>query len=157
MKFNDRYLRLGSLIFVIVGVVILLVTSYDNEQARDAGNWPLATGVIEVSNIEVVENTKHNGEYKTTYKPVIKYIYTVNDHHYSGNRVSIINHSLGKDINALIKKYPVGKSVDVIYNPDRPAYSALEIGRLEDIYLPYALGAILLIFGISAFIPVRKK
>lgn len=111
---------------------------------QQAVDWPKAVGVVERSEVE--EKTWRRWRRGigvsfrtlssiTTFKPVITYTYQVGSQTYQGlsYKNGWLNHASEwvsyspQNVKRIIAEYPIGKSVNVIYNPANPAQAYLEL------------------------------
>lgn len=108
-----------GLIFIFFSLFLLVffhALFYKSNQSR---HWPNTQGVITASE----RDNDDSGDGNTA--PIhIAYDYSVNNTTYTGNNISF---ALFKPANVDIEKYPVGKAVDVYYNPNQITESVLEI------------------------------
>lgn len=91
---------------------------------RRSQTWPRAAGTIVHSELvrEVIDDAIH-------YEPVVKYTYEVGGVGYTNDRISLFRWStfLAGRERRKVEEYPVGKAVDVYYDPGEPSESILEI------------------------------
>ena len=122
---------MGSSIAVIVAVPFILVAVglvwaglRGQRRAQSIKNWPTTTGRILSATTEMRRRSGRSG-----YSPYpnIMYEYTVGRQQYVSNRVSM-GMEMGGSLYTprVLARYPVGATVQVYYNPDNPADSALE-------------------------------
>jgi len=96
----------------------------------DATGWPTTEGVVESTE---VERTKHTDEEDGTYYsflPHVNYRYHVDGQEYTGQFIELFIHqelNSESEAEAVLKAYPVGKKVQVIYNPEEPEQSGLKV------------------------------
>ncbi len=105
----------AKMIFLFLGIlsfVVGLKALFRNRQSR---NWPTAPGEILESEV-----TGFDEDFIS-----VKYRYTVKGREFRGDkfRLSGFSDSRAPEI---IKNYPPGTRVEVLYDPDNPATSALE-------------------------------
>jgi hypothetical protein len=99
-------------------------------QAAASVAWPTTEGQITVSR---VERTNRAGKGKANYTAVITYQYSLDGKTFEGDRVwfgdgYLASHELASAFRAAVHRYPVGKAVNVHYDPAEPAESVLEPG-----------------------------
>jgi len=105
-----------------LGMVILRSMYRDIQlwqAARISQRWVATTGHVLTS--KTVVDTRLR-------KPIIEYIYRVNDVSYTGNRLmfDIDGLYIWREAEALIDRYAPRKPVTVYYDPDNPQQSTLE-------------------------------
>lgn len=110
--------------FALIGWYIYAQFKKRNAIIASAREWRTVTGRVIQSRVEV-----HGGE-NTSVVPAITYAYDVNGRTYQNNQFragdSIMRVTSGQDAYATVDRYPMGAIVQVFYNPDNPAESALE-------------------------------
>ena len=144
-------------LFFAVGIIIA-VFSYGGYRASLASeSWPTATGNIVRSEIEKQTSTSGEGaDKKTTVKeyPKINYQYQIDGKTYKSGKISFGPTGNAKQV---VSRYPVGKSVAVSYNPDKPEQAVLIPGRKKLDYVPYFFSVVFFIFGAALFSKWRKQ
>lgn len=135
---------------ILIGIILLILTplaafacffSYRSMQA--SSSWPSTQGVVSISRVENSVGLKTKAE--------ILYQYLVNNETYSGSRIRFAD-TTGSSRSAQeksIEPYPLGKQVEVFYDPNDPKVAVLEPGgglRGLGLILPP-----LLVGGIGAF------
>lgn len=105
----------------------------DRNLAKESNNWPSVEGIIVQS--EVDEWRKRNKKskfpkYITTYDPEIRYEYEIDGKSYTNSKIDFRSHDRYRSNYAkgIVAKYPVGKKVEVFYDPSSPVRSVLETG-----------------------------
>jgi hypothetical protein len=114
--------------------------------ARASLSWPTTEGRVVFS--EVDHSTDSEGG--DSYSADIVYRYEVDDQEYENDRVrfgenSSSNRGPAED---LVERYPVGRNVDVHYEPDDPDNSVLEPGVTLGSYLGLCLGGFFVVLAI---------
>jgi hypothetical protein len=93
-------------------------------QQIQALNYSTAIGTITSSEVEA--NSDGEG---TTYRPIIKYTYVVNNKRYEGDRYRYGQMGSGDhSAHRIVASYPVGKKVEVYHAPNNPADAVLHAG-----------------------------
>ncbi|MBL8843059.1 MAG: DUF3592 domain-containing protein [Planctomycetes bacterium] len=117
--------------------------------ARASQAWPAVEGRITESRVEV--GTKRvGGRRRSDRDAVIRYDYVVDGRALQGDAVTVGGIE-ADDADAMVERYPVGRSVPVHYDPAEPTRAALEVGVLPRHYafpaaslMGLAIGALLL-------------
>ena len=104
-----------------VGLGVFLYGQYQLNRARVSVTWPLVDGKIITSEVQ-----SHHGEDGTTYSADIEYSYTVNEKQFKSDVIVIGGHDYSAG--SAVKRYPLGKSVTVAYNPEKPNQAVLQPG-----------------------------
>lgn len=114
--------------------------------ARVSEGWPTVEGRVVRS--EVDHSTDAEGG--DSYTPEIEYEYTVDGLEYENNRVRFGENSYSSRRRAEEEtgRYPVGRRVEVYYEPGDPDNSVLEPGATLGSYLGVVMGAMFLGIGL---------
>lgn len=117
----------GGLMFYFFGLPSL-------KYAYESRSWPKTSGTITKSE---VDSWMKDG--KTQYGAVIKYTYRVEENPYDSYKIGVSASSSNSNMSAAkdrVQEYPVGKTVDVFYDPEVPDSAALKPGvRAGDVAL----------------------
>jgi len=121
-------LVIGGILAVCVGLLIDFTRDYchRNEGAR----WPTASAVVTVSRVR-------DGCLKAVkaYAPQVEYRYTVAGSEHIGSRLRfsyLSDWGSESAANRTISALPVGRQIDVHYNPEKPWESVVEGGLSQD-------------------------
>lgn len=120
-------LLIGGIVIILFGAIFIIVSIVMRKKAQAAQTWPVAPGQILFSTIETHTSSDSDGDSSTHYEPKVEYSYAVMGSPMKGTRISF--GAMGSDFKAAQKtttRYPVGASVSVHYNPEKPAESVLE-------------------------------
>ena len=125
-KLAEGRMQRKALLFIwtvigVVGLGVFLYGQYQLTRARGSVTWPLVTGKIITSQVQ-----SHHGEDGTTYSADIEYSYTVNEKQFKSDVIVIGGHDYSAG--SAVKRYPLGKSVTVAYNPVKPHQAVLQPG-----------------------------
>jgi hypothetical protein len=86
----------------------------------------------------------------TSYEPVVEYQYTVQNQQYTGRRIAFGANRFGhSQARSAVARYPVGSTVQVRYNPEKPQEAVLE-ARASGATIFMVVGIILLVIGIAS-------
>lgn len=143
---------IGALIFGGLFAVIGYFVAFhfgksilDNAKASE--KWPAVDGVIEQS--EVVTSRGDDGD--TMYAAEVLYKYTVDGREYQSDNVYFggdYRSSSSSGAYEVVNRYPVGDTVKVHYDPDKPENAVLEPGVTWMSYLVYGIGLVFFIVGL---------
>jgi hypothetical protein len=103
-----------------------------HELSRASSDWPAVRGLVTVSNLEFRRNNAGaaNG---TEFDVDVTYEYAVDERVYRNDVVRFDQDELTNDRKELlVSAYPVGRRVDVFYDPDDPDRSVLVRGSYGD-------------------------
>jgi len=168
-----------GVLFAAVGVTVLVFGIGQVNKARASADWPSVEGVVKFSEVRSETRTrtdssssrrKRNGNggvtvnigtdsdrdtrTETTHIADIGYAYTVGDAPFNGTRVSFGSNgsSSWASVQDIVDRYPVGKTVKVFYNPDKPSDSVLEPGMSGGAYFLPAFGGVFALIGVVAIV-----
>jgi len=133
-----------ALFFGGVGLGLLLFGRSARRKALASQSWPTVAGTVTESEVKITEHNPGNGmeaQQTTYYKPVVKYQYIVEGMEYTGSRIAFgAMNSAHSAANAVVARYPAGASVNVRYDPEKPAEAVLETKT--------GGGSLLMVFGV---------
>jgi hypothetical protein len=124
-------------------------------------SWPTIDGSILSS--EVYEQCC--GEYSEGWFAKVSYRYSLAGREYISDKVELVSvgdSNTGYFAHEVIRRYPVGKTVAVYYNPSNPGIAVLEPGIPNDHYLFFliqiviALAAVFLCLGLLGILGIIK-
>lgn len=147
---------LGLLFILIGGFVFFMWGLPPLKYASASRAWPSVSGEITRSEVET-----YRKDGKTQYLPDIAYKYSIDGKNYSSSKVTVGDPPYTSNISPAKRmqaEYPVGKSVDVFYDPEVPSSSALRPGiQKNDIFLAVILGIFPLLGILILISGVRSK
>jgi hypothetical protein len=117
-----------TLVFGGLGLVFFLIYLSAKRKADASRAWPSTTGMIETSTITSSTHTDSDGFSSTSFAPVIVYSYSVMGSDFHSRRVGFGMDMSGPKSGAvsMMKRYPVGKTVSVFFDPEKPGEAVLE-------------------------------
>ena len=112
-----------AVLFIIGGLYSFVILLYRVWLGTRSLQWPTVIGEVTQSAI-VVRNRR------TMRLPDVRYVYIVAGSRYEGRDISALGPGLDWENSAqkTLDRYPVGATVAVFYDPDRPNRSVLEAG-----------------------------
>lgn len=143
-------ISLGTLlawIFPVIGLGMILWNLFSYHKAQQATSWQSVSGKVLESFVQV-----KNGSRGAMYKPEIRYEYKVNGEYFIADcwRFGAVAKSWGKaQSNQVAAEYPVGRSVTVFFNPERPQEAVLEPGKTD--WSGAGFGAFFTLLGLAIF------
>ena len=150
-------------IFMLIGTPMLLSGGLNYYRASASVDWPKAKGQIVYGNLDSstreTEDEDGNKETSTTHGPAIAYRYEVNGRKYFSN-VRRFGQLAGADEDwaaEILERYPLGKDIDVSYNPSRPSVAAIETGVTSELYWLPGAGAAFFLFGLAVAIIIVPR
>lgn len=148
---DTTILLIVALIVMLDVPIILTIMMYiGRRRIKAAENWKMTFGEIVESGARVARQKRNSA----TYVPHVVYTYEVGGQVYRNNRVHFGFEppaSIRSWVEAAAAPYPVGKRVNVYYDPKNPADSVLE--KTAPLSKPMRV-ALLAMIGVSAFVLV---
>jgi hypothetical protein len=153
-----RFLRKKVLgvIFVLAGIGVMIYGYSQCSQATKSESWETVSGTIIDSRI--VKGQNADGE--PTYKPEIKYKYSVYGAIYRSDRILFgdLPEYTSPSIPAkYVSMFPANAVVTVYYNPFNPAKSVLLPGETTFAKNTLILSAIFILIGVFVLIYIVRK
>jgi hypothetical protein len=147
----------GRIIAILLGLALLVPCAALPRylRAKKSVHWPTVEGVMTVSRLEPGHFKQMKGYYG-----VVQYRYSVAGANYSGARLSFNRvHLAVKDAwQRVLDTYPVGKTVNVYYDPERPSFAVLEPGLTGEMDLTYKMDIFFILgFGLAFLIALHKS
>lgn len=137
-------------LFCLFGLVFLGIGISQMWGNLKTASWPRTEGVIEQST--VVSRWEHGSSGSTRmYYPKVVFRYQVDgishvsDHIYLHGPGGVSVRSL---VLGTVSEFPVGRKVEIAYDPDDPATAVLKPGGVGDAWIPALIGAGFFIVGI---------
>tara|TARA_Y100001960_G_scaffold213863_1_gene223410 strand:- start:107 stop:658 length:552 start_codon:yes stop_codon:yes gene_type:complete len=114
------------------------------EEAKQTLTWPTVKGEITFAQVKSEQTQDSDGRWSTVYFPSFKYLYNVDGIAYTGNKyeISKTTTSSSSSVYKTVSLYPVGKKVDVYYNPLQENEAILKPG------VPTVLNIIFYVFSV---------
>jgi hypothetical protein len=159
---KSKGVNCSNFVFLFVlgmGVIWLVVTIQNMQAAKDSGNWLSTTGVIEETWVEREDRTDADGETEDYYIPHVRYSYIVDGSTYTSERIdfgSRRSHNAKSGADNFLANYPVGREVDVYYDPAEP-WEAVLVREARGSTWGLIGGSAFILFSIVGWIGVRIK
>jgi hypothetical protein len=142
----------GGVVFLLIGVAMIAFSFQIKGRAqRRFRSWPAANGVV--TEQEVSSGTLTTAE---TVRQIMHYSYVVSGAKYSGKLQIIIGRTMGEGARkqVFLDTYPVGRSLEVHYDPADPSKSLVEAGSESGAFLTL-IGVGLAAVGVVAILTHR--
>jgi len=110
--------------FIAIGVLAAAFQVVSLRRANASRRWASTQGVILACGLDISEGTDRT----ETIVPNIRYEYEVGGRRYEGDTISFGRGYMAGQPQRLLKRYPVGQTVRVFYNPSDRVQSCLEPG-----------------------------
>lgn len=139
---------------------ILLIdcsVGYQTFKQFESGKFPSVTGTITHSELQT--HTSRRGD--IYYDVIIDYVYKVDGKTFTGDRLTFSENGPPVSRPTIVSSHPVGSSVQVYYNPDKPDESLLYPGAVTDDLgwviglTPFNVGVIGFCIWISGWLRLR--
>ena len=146
-------------VFVLAGTGSLIYAWIAYQRGQQSLAWPSVAGSVTASSVTASTSSSSNSDSTptTTYYPAVTYDYSVSGQVLSSTRIGVGGATSRSEqaAAAIAAQYPIGKKVDVWYDPANPAYAVLVRGpdmRLVATFgfggaVAYAMAAAAKIFG----------
>lgn len=119
MGSGDRFVAFfGGVAMLIVCIVVVRDFLSENRLVRESLAWPSTDGTITCSQLE------KESDGKTWFK--LNYSYVIDGREFQGYLIRMSG--AGQNAKSTCVRYPVGRAVNVYYDPEIPARSCLEPG-----------------------------
>jgi hypothetical protein len=144
-KAGRRVFAVGVVLIVLgVGWGALVVPRLLGAMATSS--WPTVRGVVVSSEVRWKEGSSGTARYVAE----ITYSYVVNDVKRSSDRIAYTNPRTDSrsDAREITDRYPVGKQVQLHYDPDDPYTAVLEPGASTGAYIAVAVAGVLMLGGV---------
>lgn len=138
----------GNIVLIIGGVllgVLLLAVVVKLVEVRRAANWSRTRGRVVVSRVESRTVKRMSEASRSGNFARVEFEYRVGNRKLRGNRISIGEQAPDFQVRETLDRYPIGREVEVFYNPANPEQAVLERDLPPDI--SKGLGLALLYFG----------
>jgi len=124
---------------ILVGLYLIIIGVRHIFKARAVKKWRQIEGAV--TGLTLSHQPTSKG--RIAYKPVIEYVYNVDENQFTGSKRCITEIAYGRQHSAekVLSRYSIGGKVTVFVNPDNPREAFLE----PNMSLP--LLAVMLIFG----------
>jgi hypothetical protein len=180
MAKKNRAAGIGvGVLFAAAGVTVLIFGMAQINKAKASAHWPSVAGVIKFSEIRSETRTRtdstssrqdrngnggvtinigtdsdRNTRTETTHYADIGYAYAVDGAAFNETRVNFGSNGSGSwaKVQDVVDRYPVGKTVDVFYNPAKPSESVLEPGMTGGAYFLPVFGGVFALIGVGAIV-----
>jgi hypothetical protein len=142
----------AGIVFLLIGVAVIAISMHlKGRTQRRLRSWPVAAGVV-------TEQEDNPGTLSTTETRLqtMRYSYSVNGVQHSGQLQMTIGRTMGENIRkqAFLDTYPVGKALEVHYDPADPSRSLIQAQSESGAFLTL-IGVGLALVGVVAILTHR--
>ncbi len=147
---NAIFPSLFSLVFVVIGAMILRYAMRTAEKARQSESWPSTEGEIAHSATLYQTDSTATNNGVPTFKADIAYRYKVKGANYASSKVALLDLATSSSGRAqtIVQRYPDKSKVQVYYNPADPSDAILQPGSAGGINVLYLIGGIFAAAGV---------
>jgi hypothetical protein len=133
----------------LFGLVALMLFRAARRTSEAAAAWPKTTGKVMTSTVESYLHTI-DGRSSTVYQPAVEYAYEVHGREFRSRQITLNSKSGGSRAFAekAAAQYPVGKVVELHYDPKNPSQAAL---RPDSFHNWIILAIALFAFAVAAY------
>jgi len=136
-------------IFVLVGILLIYLNIRAKRKIAESQQWPTIAGAVVSSEVQRMSSTDSEGDTTYYYQPKVEYSYSVMGTAYTGKRLTFAAQgSSQKSAQAVVQRYPVGATVTVHYNPQKPAEAVLEVQATSGNTCMLVGGIVFIVVGI---------
>ncbi len=142
----------------IIGAVLLYAAAFilkvGLEQQQlwyESAHWKtIPATVVDSTKQKTTRKVKSGDSYRTevSYHFKVAYDYTVDGIAYIGDRYTVgMYESSEAAVDELVKQYPKGKTIEILYDPANASESAITRGKVSSSWLLYAITLVPALFG----------
>ena len=115
------------MVLVLAGVGIAVYGTGTVIDAYKSTDWPQADGSVTASGVEMKSDATDGRTRALRYSPAVSYSYDVDGRTYSLDRLGFTRVWTGdeSDAQSIVRRYPVGQTVTVYYDPGDPSMAVL--------------------------------
>lgn len=137
-----------ALLVLGLGTFVVLISVVGLTKFRASKTWLWTTG--QITSAEMEKRLSRGRSRSVTYHAAIVYDYSVQGTKYSGHRVAFGEYGSSNPNHAreILNRYPLGRQVDVYYNPSKPQDSVLERRLGRAVYIGLLVGAAVFALGL---------
>ncbi|MBN8232740.1 DUF3592 domain-containing protein [Corallococcus macrosporus] len=154
------------LVLMGVGVVLAVAGGKNVLRAHASQTWPSVRGTVIYSYVEKTlrdddpEYYAHRTADQYTYRPVVKYAYSVQGTPYTSDTFAFDRTGTGGpfDAQAVSRQYRRGQPVTVHYEPDDPAVACLQCGSTEPVnHVAMLGGGVFVLLAIGNLVEIWRR
>lgn len=140
-----------GLIFGILGVIFIIVALVSRKKAQTAQGWPVTAGAVTGVDVRAHQDyDEDSGTTTTNFEPVVNYTYNVMGQTYTGSKIAFgANRFDQRTAQNKVAGYAPGSSIQVHYNPQKPADAVLET-KVAGGKVFLIVGIVLAVIGLMA-------
>lgn len=123
---NAPFDLLWPIMIVVLGAGGAIYGVILRGRGEDTLRWPSVRGKVYAS--RVVEEQSRDADNETMYRPDIRYEYVVDGKEFAAKRLALEDTSASwrSYADGVVSRFPIGREVEIFYNPDNPSEALLE-------------------------------
>ena len=117
---------LWPIVIVVFGAGVAIWGVILRGRGEETLQWPTVRGKVYAS--RVVEERSRDADNETMYRPEIRYEYVVDGKEFAAKRLGLEDTpaSWRSYADGIVARFPIGREVEIFYNPDDPSEALLE-------------------------------
>lgn len=117
---------LWPIVIVMLGAGVAIWGVILRGRGDETTRWPTVRGKVYAS--RVVEERLRDGDNEIMYRPEIRYEYVVDGKEFAAKRLGLEDTSASwrSDADGIVDRFPIGREVEIFYNPENPGEALLE-------------------------------
>ena len=138
-------------VFLIIGLLWSGFVLYAIIMGMKSQQWPVTQGKILTTEVRKhIPDKRSGGVRRPTYKPYVRYEFTVGDQRYENDLIAFAqkNYFSDSDAQKALQKYPINTDVKVYYNPKSHKQAVLVVGVKPSVYIGFLFGLLITIIGL---------
>lgn len=138
-----------------IGVALIVLYLRNKQKAQASTTWPSTEGRITGHKIRVDEVGDDDSS-RVSYVPEVHYEYPVEGSLHQGKRISFGSEPSfpsRKKAEDFLESYPVGSTIPVYYNPEKPQEAVLS-QTMRKMAASLIVGIVLIVLGVCSLCPV---
>jgi hypothetical protein len=136
---------------IIIGPLGIYKGIRDALRLNAAKGWPIAKGeVIKSEAIRTSGNQSGPGQNSTVFTPRIRFKYGIDNKEYESDKITwggTWGSNTGNYCEVMLQAYPVGKKIDVYYNPNNPNDCIIQLRYSFGMAIPWIAGILFVVGG----------
>jgi hypothetical protein len=147
------------IVLIIVGFLGVLAGVRDWIRLIQIKTWPIADGNIVESKVSTA-GSNESGYLKTIYSPIIKFKFNIEGHEFTSDKITWGGEFRSNDKSSIERKiaaFPVGKKIDVRYNPKKPSDCIVQENFSFEMAIPLFGGLLFMAFGSGILVVLTNQ
>ena len=159
LRFVGKVMFLLALVFGFVGIVLFAIGYSFYEDAMAVSGWPTTTGTITSSRVvsQTERDRRETRREYTYYRAEVEYRYTVDGQRYTSDDIGSSGYRTTdrQEIESTVAQYPVGETVTVYYDPEKPERAVLTTETSWVDYMVMVMGLFFMAVAVGLYFGSR--